>query len=188
MMKHEFEKLVDCPVSDKHWELVNLVYNHSPLFDGGYPKYKVAKMFRNEGIGPFRLEYQNNQIFREFDRVVRNGDEDQFSTFEVTFGGYIVHTQPKKISQVAAWIQAELQKKGIDLTEYDYFSWDNPGDPWPIDAWRVACFAVTGGSEGHYIHITALHRGEVKSLAVGKTFMGFEHAHKLSNALAELLS
>lgn len=57
----------------------------------------------------------------------------------------------------------------------------------------IACYAVTGGSEGHYIHIdlvagydrdwtgTALH------LITGKTFLGLAQAQKIANRCAELL-
>ncbi len=60
----------------------------------------------------------------------------------------------------------------------------------------VACFAVTGGSEGHYIHVDAYPSrytfggvAEEKPihLALGKTFKGWEHAWHIARICAEQL-
>ena len=53
---------------------------------------------------------------------------------------------------------------------------------------QIACYAVTGGSEGHYVHVD-LHTvdGETVSLMVAKTFMGMDHAWKVAIKLADLL-
>lgn len=80
----------------------------------------------------------------------------------------------------------------------EYFSIDREikeGDPWPRAVW-IACYAVTGGSEGHYIHVDLYmtHYGQfgpseanVRHLACGKTFLGWEHAWKIAKRCAELL-
>ncbi len=63
----------------------------------------------------------------------------------------------------------------------------------------VACFAVTGGSEGHYIHVELLGWDEEQSrrtgqsvgtrvlVFIGKTFQGLAHAQALASRLAVLL-
>ena len=53
---------------------------------------------------------------------------------------------------------------------------------------QIACYAVTGGSEGHYVHVD-IHTmdGETVSLMVAKTFMGMDHAWKIAIKLADLL-
>ena len=57
----------------------------------------------------------------------------------------------------------------------------------------IACFAVTGASEGHYIHIEATFRDEatkalrLRPLALGKTFHGLEHAYAIATACAKHL-
>lgn len=57
----------------------------------------------------------------------------------------------------------------------------------------IACYAVTGGSEGHYIHIDLIHgydqdwSGKALHLITGKTFLGLNHAQKIANRCAELL-
>jgi hypothetical protein len=58
----------------------------------------------------------------------------------------------------------------------------------------VDCHAVTGGSEGHYIHVGFLTtvNGEdntthYSQLATGKTFKGMDHAYAIAKRCAELL-
>ena len=57
----------------------------------------------------------------------------------------------------------------------------------------IACYAVTGGSEGHYIHVDLIHgydqewTGKALHLITGKTFLGLAHALKIANRCAELL-
>ena len=57
----------------------------------------------------------------------------------------------------------------------------------------IACFAVTGGSEGHYVHVDLVDgfdrewAGKALHLITGKTFLGLAHALKIANRCAELL-
>ena len=58
----------------------------------------------------------------------------------------------------------------------------------------IACYPVTGGSEGHYIHVDVvqypnnqLPDGRVVHLITGKTFLGMEHAAKIAMRCIELL-
>ena len=58
----------------------------------------------------------------------------------------------------------------------------------------IACYPVTGGSEGHYIHVDVvqypnnqLPDGKVIHLITGKTFLGMEHAAKIAMRCIELL-
>jgi hypothetical protein len=56
----------------------------------------------------------------------------------------------------------------------------------------VACFAVEGGSEGHYIHVELIYSDEKgnqrRELAfLGKTFMGLDHALKVAGVLTRVI-
>ena len=57
----------------------------------------------------------------------------------------------------------------------------------------IACYAVTGGSEGHYIHVDLVqgydcdYKGTSLHLVTGKTFLGLGHAMKIASRCAELL-
>lgn len=63
-----------------------------------------------------------------------------------------------------------------------------------LESYRwIACYVVTGGSEGHYVHVDLISgydhdwSGKVLHLITGKTFLGLEHAQKIANRCAELL-
>lgn len=53
---------------------------------------------------------------------------------------------------------------------------------------QIACYAVTGANEGHYVHVD-LHTvdNETVPLMLVKTFMGMDHAWKIAIKLADLL-
>lgn len=68
--------------------------------------------------------------------------------------------------------------------------YEGPQD-WPT-RWRwIASYAVTGGSEGHYIHIDIIgadgEEGKVRQVFLGKTFRGMAHAQRIAARCAELL-
>lgn len=59
---------------------------------------------------------------------------------------------------------------------------------WPADVRWVACFPVTGGNEGHYVHVeVVLSDGSRKLLFLGKTFKGMAHAAKIAARCAVAL-
>ena len=87
------------------------------------------------------------------------------------------------------------------IDEYFSLSKDYPrgaGDKPIRPFWRVACFAVTGGSEGHYIHVGAYGSDKpswestdkdalYEDWFIGKTFRGMGHAYRIAHRCAELL-
>ncbi len=64
--------------------------------------------------------------------------------------------------------------------DFDY------NQPFPDFQW-ISCFAVTGGSEGHYVHIEIIDGDKRTLLYLGKTFEGMDHAYKIAQKCAELL-
>lgn len=67
---------------------------------------------------------------------------------------------------------------------------------WPDSVRHIACYAVTGGSEGHYVHVDVLHDymhtvvGHIRvarGIFLAKTFRGMAHAQKMATRIAELL-
>ena len=94
----------------------------------------------------------------------------------------------------------------------EYFSGPDSAGPVPHDFRWIACYPVTGGSEGHYIHVefwvpvdrivaSAGDFGDKKydvslmqcnlwrpvRLALGKTFKGMDHAAEIARRCANLL-
>ena len=81
------------------------------------------------------------------------------------------------------------------LDELDYFSFGgmraNRDAQIPLNTHWIACYAVEGGSEGHYIHvefIVSQDYGEAtRDLAfLGKTFMGIDHALRIAGVLTKV--
>lgn len=53
---------------------------------------------------------------------------------------------------------------------------------------QIVCYAVTGGSEGHWVHVEFEREGEPNECwAIGKTFRGWDHAWEMAKRCAELL-
>lgn len=57
--------------------------------------------------------------------------------------------------------------------------------PWPQG--RTVVFPVTGGSEGHYVHVEVLNNGEHRLLILGKTFDGWDAAWAFAQKVARIL-
>ena len=66
-------------------------------------------------------------------------------------------------------------------------AYGRPDRPWPANT-RIACFAVTGANEGHYVHVGAVHdTGHYRALLIAKTFSGREAAWGFAQRIAAIL-
>ena len=78
----------------------------------------------------------------------------------------------------------KLEEKLSPLID-EYLSLDfrlNPEDEVITRFHHIACYAVVGGSEGHYVHIEfTLPDDKRIGLALAKTFQGMDHALKIAN-------
>lgn len=53
---------------------------------------------------------------------------------------------------------------------------------------RIAVYAVTGGSEGHYVHVDLITGVQEHTLLLlVKTFAGMTHARQIANTLADAM-
>lgn len=75
-----------------------------------------------------------------------------------------------------------------EFLDMDYLSINRYDDKtWPAEYWHIAIYAVTGGSEGYYVHIDAItDKGEIKNLMLAKIWTK-PRAIQLAARLAELL-
>lgn len=96
-------------------------------------------------------------------------------------------------------LKQRLEAEGLLPEEYFCLEYPEPyrpdgGAPFP-EFRRLACYAVTGASEGHYVHVDALvvRRDlgppllQVVPVFLGKTFQGMDFACRVAAACARHL-
>lgn len=108
-----------------------------------------------------------------------------------------IDTERMSAKQALRMLGDQLEKEGLGEEGLSDCDWDAErrqvlSDPFPDGAW-VACYVVTGGNEGHYVHIDVLKRGsalrepERHMVAMVKTFLGRKRAYEVALRCAELL-
>jgi len=100
--------------------------------------------------------------------------------------GYLRFVRMKTVQEVFDELEARLKTDKLLPDEYFTISpeYDRcPEMETPKDWWRIACFAVKGVNEGHYVHIGIIRAGgEYRDLFLGKTFQGLDYALKVAGA------
>jgi hypothetical protein len=98
----------------------------------------------------------------------------------------------KAIGEVFAELVAVTGELGPGHDEYFIVTTDHHGELWPDG--RIACYAVTGGSEGHYVHVDVISSdtatgdaSQPGTVLLAKTFDGFDAAHAFAGQLARIL-
>jgi hypothetical protein len=103
-------------------------------------------------------------------------------------------TETDTVTDVYRKLRDILEAEGL-IDEYFSLSIVTDQTFWKLQEncrW-IACYAVTGGSEGHYVHVDLISgydqnwTGKAHHLITGKTFLGLAHALKIANRCAELL-
>jgi hypothetical protein len=111
--------------------------------------------------------------------------------------GFSRRTQYRLVKDVLADIAKILQEEGLLPDEYFNSEIANSFERWPAGRW-IVCDAVTGNSEGHYIHVAVISGNKAGErdpktqwlysiVLLGKTFQGLEFAQKSANRIAQLL-
>ncbi len=119
-----------------------------------------------------------------------------------TSPGLLLLDYRRKVQDVLDELNAKLKAEGLEPDEHGFSNmtkYDDPkymeeprkysqySLPWP-EYRRIAVFPVTGGSEGHYIHVIVLDvKNGYTSIGLAKTFRGWDHACRISAAAARLL-
>jgi hypothetical protein len=126
--------------------------------------------------------------------------KDIFTTYDVNADGYVRNERGNKLTDIHKYIIEELKK--IDAVCYpgegtanlndclDYFcNEDNTKKgTWPLKYTWIACYYVTGGSEGYYFHIDMINGNERELLFLGKTLIeSRELAAEINAAIANIL-
>jgi hypothetical protein len=114
--------------------------------------------------------------------------------------GRMIRLRGRKIAEILSDLKLELEvlQPGI-MEEVEYLErdvldrHDHPDKEYPAKVRRIACYATTGSSEGHYVHIDVLIEAAdrrsltVVPLATAKTFLGMQTATRFAAACAVLL-
>ena len=105
--------------------------------------------------------------------------------------GYVKVVGTKSLRDVLNEITQMLPLYGTSVDDMDYFDLCTRriGDmPFPQTYFRLICFAVTGGSEGHYIHVGVVQKDEkYQDLFLGKTFLGYGKACEIAQIIGLIL-
>lgn len=156
-------------------------------------KYNLSKDELAELYGPapiVRVSPAHELVLEDWAPLVERatGEETGLSCY---MGG-------RSLSEIHKKLSSGLESAGLIVDEYFSVSTDatlnRQWETWPKDVRRTVVFAVEGGSEGHYVHVDVYTRGQyeneakVTTLFLLKTFLGMEHALRLSNELTRLLS
>jgi len=129
----------------------------------------------------------DNSIHLEIWRKIH--DEDG------TYTGTVQRDRGRLMKDIFADLIEELKKYDGLWDEMDYFSLERElaEMEWPSDIRWIACYAVTGGSEGHYIHLSWIRQpshsqyNQEQFFVIGKTFFGMDKAQEIANLCAKLL-
>lgn len=113
------------------------------------------------------------------------------TTYEVAFGLCFNETG-RSISVVLEETRKKLEKLGLLPDEYFGIAPILSLSTFPVNYHWLACYAVTGGNEGHYIHVDIIgNDGERTAIFVGKTLKegsaGMQFSYQVAGALAEML-
>lgn len=107
--------------------------------------------------------------------------------------GYSEYSHSRTRIEVLMELNKRLQRKakdlGLELDDGPFSVFARDRDlPWPRYRW-IAVFAVTGGSEGHYVHVEAINNNENtrELIYLLKTFQGLEHAYRIAAIAAKEL-
>lgn len=121
----------------------------------------------------------------------------EVETFTGEETGYTKRVKGRPLAEILKKLSSGLEDAGFRIDEYFDVGSDarytREWTEWPANVRRVAVFAVEGGSEGHYVHVDvytpnkAANGLEVTNVFLLKTFLGMEHALRLSNELTRLL-
>ena len=95
----------------------------------------------------------------------------------------------RPLKDICQELNQVLEAEGIEGERFSRW-WDSghPDEKWPKTWHWIACYAVTGDSEGHFVHVDVIaHKSTRKMVLLCKTLDGMKHAYEIAKRCAELL-
>lgn len=104
--------------------------------------------------------------------------------------GAVVYDRMWTYQELELTLAFVLKRAGL-YDELDYFQTAIFGkdmtENLPKELNRIVVYAVEGANEGHYVHVDLQGKGCTGTVVMGKTFLGWEHALKVSNVLSSAI-
>jgi hypothetical protein len=147
-------------------------------------KEELAKIF---GPGEVTKTKPGELVLEDWAPIV------ELATGEKT--GYTTRVKGRPLEEIYKKVISRIEDNGLIIDEYATISSDarleHKLEEWPDDVSRIMCYAVRGGSEGHYVHVDVVvskpyEKPEVIGIFLIKTFLGMDHALRLSNVLTQI--
>lgn len=204
MNRQEWRERTGSTPTPAQWAVLNQVYNYHPEVPDVGGKDLLAEKWRVEYEGrkwpDSAYECMARNMLAEANaEALASGAgpvldrRETFCTHYHVVDGYVRDETGKPVSEVFEYVKERLLKDyATGHEEYggiidEYFSCSADG-LWPYRSRWIAVYAVTGGSEGHYVHVDSLdNEGGRELLFLARTFRGYDHAMEIAKALGKIL-
>lgn len=139
---------------------------------------------------PYWMDYQFRKKFKMVDPPITYIDT---AIYEPVPGKprYVEEVRKKTFGEVYEEVKQFLKERDI-WDNFDYFTLvdsyrkETVEQPFPVWRW-IACYAVVGGNEGHFVHIDIIDQtGKNIPFCHGKTFLGMDYALYAANMLTRV--
>ncbi len=193
MNQAEFTARTDHVPTLNEWEIIERVYTYHPQIRDIGGKDQLAFWWKNT---PTFSKFVYDFLPAANDAAEVQGYQRIRWIIPYWYGeevidetrGVILQTIPATLTSVAKYLNNGLgdlvDEYFSDVTQHE----DGAPRMWPTEYTWLACYPVTGGSEGHYVHVDVIYRDNSRRLLfLVKTFKGIEHAWKIAQRAGELL-
>lgn len=95
--------------------------------------------------------------------------------------------EARYVSSVFEELNCQMRELFDESGFSNTLAWETPNALWPLKYRWIAVYAVTGGSEGHYIHIDVIADDKRTMIGLCKTFQGWDHACQIAAIAGKIL-
>ena len=191
MMQRELENRLQTTLDSNTWDMLQRIYTYHPAITDVGGKDQFAALVKRRGVhgvASAMLKEANATAARVGAAPIPIELDAWYGTEVFSDDGQLIEVRPKTLQQVYTYLRDGL---GDLVDEYFSIAADSENhcaDPWPQGYRWIAVFPVTGGSEGHYVHVERIqHDGSRDLVFLAKTFLGMEHAWRIARRLGDLL-
>ena len=204
-LKQEMEKRLGRPLQEYEFtapsEQIAFILNYNPQMAGQSVSELADRLVNGDYVKHMLVEQclpEAAKAAKKEGSALVTCHENLTTRYDVCFG-LCVNITPKTIGEVYRAVHAELKRQRY-LPDEGFSLWDrrDKDAPFPLNARWVAAYAVTGGSEGHWVHVGAVFQPEgvetetIRHLFLGKTLRegrdGMDFMYRVSAIIARMLA